>query len=149
MFSKKPYLLFPLLLIVCITSSVYAEVSKSIIETQIIERIAASVLPKQKIVAWGETADQKNMIKQSAKMEEVQNSSNANLIIVSKNIPPNLSNNSVIITTEYSLLTKDERIIGAFFWQKGRPNLLFLRPRMQKANISLGHEFDKYIEDQL
>ncbi len=149
MFSKKPYLIYLLLLILFITSSLYAEAFKSNTETQIIERIATSLFPKQKIVAWGETADHKNIIKQSAKIEETQNPSDANVIIVSKNIPTNFSKNSVIITTEYSLLIKDERIIGAFFWQKGRPNLLFLRPRMEKSNVNLGHEFDKYIEDEL
>lgn len=149
MFSKKPYLFFLSLLIVFITSSLYAETSKSSIETQIIEKIALSLFPKQKIVAWGETADQKNIINLSSKMEGVSNPSYANFIIVSKNIPQNLSRNSVIITTEYSLLSKDERVVGAFFWQKGRPNILFLRLRMQNLNVSLGREFDKYIEDEL
>ena len=149
MFSKKPSLFFQGLFILLINSALCGEVSKSTIETQIIERIATSLFPKQKISAWGETADQKNMIKQSEKIKEAVDSSNADLIIVSKNLPQNLSKNCVIITTEYSQLIKDERIIGAFFWQKGRPNLLFLRPRMQKANVKLSHEFDKYIEDEL
>lgn len=149
MSSRKPSLFYQGFLILLISSSLCAEVPKSTMETQIIERIATSLFPKQKIAAWGETADQKNMIRQSAKIEEAVDSSDADLIIVSKNIPQNLSKNCVLITTEYSLLVKDERIVGAFFWQKGRPNLLFLRPRMQKANVKLGHEFDKYIEDEL
>lgn len=146
---KKSSLFYPFLLMVLIPSVLCAEVSKSAMETQIIERIAASLFPKQTIAAWGETADQKNMIRQSEKIKEAVDSSHADLIIVSKNLPQNLSSNTVIITTEYGFLKKDERVIGAFFWQKGRPNLLFVRPRMQKANISLGHEFNKYIEDEL
>lgn len=146
---KKPSLFYPFLLIVLVPSLLCAEVSKSSMETQIIEKIATSLFPKQRITAWGETTDQKNIIRQSKKIEEAVDSSHADLIIVSKNLPQNLSHNTVIITTEYTLLKNDERIIGAFFWQKGRPNLLFLRPRMQKANVKLGHEFDKYIEDEL
>jgi hypothetical protein len=149
MFSKTPSLFVQGFFILFINAALCAEVSKTSMETQIIERVAAALFPKQKIAAWGETADQKEMIKQSKKIEEAADSSNADLIIVSKKIPQNLSSNCVIITTEYSQLIKDERIIGAFFWQKGRPNLLFLRPRMQKANVSLGHEFNKYIEDEL
>ena len=149
MSSKKPSLFCQGLFILLIHSALCAEVSKTNMETQIIERIATSLFPQQKITAWGETADQKNMIRQSAKIKEASDSSDADLIIVSKHLPQNLSSNCVIITTEYTLLKKDERIIGAFFWQKGRPNLLFLRPRLQKANVKLGHEFDKYIEDKL
>lgn len=149
MSSKKPFLFLQGVFFLLISSAVCAEVSKSNMETQIIERIATSLFPKQKISVWGETADQKNIIRQSEKIKEAADSSDADLIIVSKKVPQNLSSNCVIITTEYTLLKKDERIIGAFFWQKGRPNLLFLRPRMQKANISLGHDFNKYIEDEL
>ncbi len=149
MSSKKPSLFFQGFFILLINSVLCAEISKTNMETQIIERIATSLFPKQKISAWGETADQKNMIKQSEKIKESADSSGADLIVVSKNIPQNLSKDTVIITTEYALLKKDERVIGAFFWQKGRPNLLFLRPRMQKSNVNLGHEFDKYIEDEL
>lgn len=149
MFSKKPSLFFQVLFILLINSALCAEISKTNMETQIIERIATSLFPKQKIAAWGETADQKNMIRQSEKIEESANASRADLIVVSKNIPQNLPKDTVVITTEYTLLKKDERVIGAFFWQKGRPNLLFVRGRMQKANVNLGHEFDKYIEDEL
>lgn len=149
MFSKKPSLFYRFLLMLLVQSILCAEVSKIDIESQIIERIATSLFPKQKIAVWGETADQKNSIRQSQKIKEAVNSSDADLIIVSKSLPQNLSTNTVIITTEYGLLKKDERIIGAFFWQKGRPNLLFLRPRMQKTNISLSNEFNKYIEDEL
>ncbi|MDP3301786.1 MAG: hypothetical protein Q8S36_07455 [Sulfuricurvum sp.] len=149
MFSKTPSLFVQGFFIFFINAALCAEVSTTSIETQIIERVAAALFPKQKIAVWGETADQKEMIKQSKIIEEAIDSSNADLIIVSKKIPQNLSKNCVIITTEYSQLIKDERIIGAFFWQKGRPNLLFLRPRMQKANVKLSHEFDKYIEDEL
>lgn len=149
MSSKKLFLFCQVFFILFISSVASAEVTKINVETQIIERIVTSLFPNKKITAWGETTDQKNSIRESKKIEEAVNSSNADLIIVSKNIPQNLSSNSVIITTEYALLKKDERIIGAFFWQKGRPNLLFLRPRMEKANVNLGHEFNKYIEDEL
>lgn len=149
MSSKKPSLVYQGFFILLIHSALCAEVSKTNMETQIIERIAISLFPKQKIAVWGETANQKNMIKQSEKIKEAVDSSDADLIIISKNIPQSLPSNTVIITTEYTLLKKDDRIVGAFFWQKGRPNLLFLRPRLQKYNVKLGHEFDKYIEDEL
>lgn len=149
MFFKKSLLFCQCLLIATLTSLLSADVSKSSIETQIIDKIAISMFPNQKVTAWGETAYHKNMIQQSTKILPTDSFTNANLLIISKKIPENTSANSIIITTEYSLLAKDPRIVGAFFWQKGRPNLLFLRERMQKSNVTLDREFDKYIEDNL
>jgi hypothetical protein len=146
---NKPALFFQYLLIVLFNSMLYAEVSKSSVEVQIIEKIATSMFPNQKATAWGETVELKNTLQQSKKIDSVEDFNNARIIFVSKKIPENISSNTIIITTNYSLLIKDQRVLGAFFWQKGRPNLLFLRGRMQKANVTLGHEFEKYIEDDL
>jgi hypothetical protein len=131
------------------SSILYAEVSKSNTETQIIEKIAASLFSGQKITAWGENADQKYILGQSTKINAVEYINDARLISIAKKVPQNFPKNAVLITTEYALSEKDDRIVGAFFWQKGRPNLLFLRGRLEKAHIILGREFDKYIEDEL
>ncbi len=136
------------LLILFINSVSYAD-TKSSIETQIIDRIASSMFPSQKITVWGETAEQKYIIEKSHKLYPAENIHSARLVIVSKKVPENIPSNAILISTEYSLLAKEPRIVGAFFWQKGRPNILFIRERMEKANIVLGHEFDKYIEDEL
>ena len=127
----------------------YAEGSKNSVEVQIIEKIATSIFPDQKVTAWGETVELKNTLHQSKKIDLVENFNNARILFVAKKIPENIPSNTIIIATNYSLLIKDKRVVGAFFWQKGRPNLLFLRKRMQIANITLDHEFEKYIEDDL
>lgn len=146
---KKSMLFYQCLLIAILTSVLSAELTKSAIEAQIIDKIVVSIFQNQKVTAWGETPYHKNMIEHSTKMLPADNFTDARLLIVSKKIPEDLSSDAVIITTEYSLLAKDPRILGAFFWQKGRPNLLFLRERMQKSNVRLDREFDKYIEDDL
>lgn len=146
---KKSLLFCQCLLIATLTSVLSAEITKSSIETQIIDKITVSMFPNQKVTVWGETAYHKNIIQKSTQILPADHSTNATVLIVSKKIPENIASNAVIISTEYSLLAKDPRIVGAFFWQKGRPNILFIRERMQNANIVLGHEFDKYIEDEL
>ncbi|MDD2950479.1 MAG: hypothetical protein PHU29_06800 [Sulfuricurvum sp.] len=146
---KKPFFFFQYLLVVLFTSMLYAEGSKNSVEVQIIEKITTSIFPDQKVTAWGETVELKNTLHQSKKIDLVENFNNARILFVAKKIPENIPSNTIIIATNYSLLIKDKRVVGAFFWQKGRPNLLFLRKRMQIANITLDHEFEKYIEDDL
>ncbi len=41
---------------------------------------------------------------------------------------------------------KQRRVIGAFFWQKGRPNMILYKKRLQQKRIKLDRSFSKYIE---
>ena len=80
------------------------------------------------------------------KIKIVKDCKEANLVILSttKNIPKECLS-KVLFGTRYSHL-KNPNVIGAFFWQKGRPNILFYQKRLDKHNIKLDPNFDKYIE---
>ena len=84
--------------------------------------------------------------KYSDGLELVHSCSDADVVVVStlKNLP-DVCFDKIIFGTKYSHL-KDTRVIGAFFWQKGRPNILFYKDRLEKNNIKLDSSFDKYIE---
>jgi len=40
----------------------------------------------------------------------------------------------------------EDQVIGAFFWQKGRPNIIFNRKKLIELGINLPKQFEKYIE---
>lgn len=40
----------------------------------------------------------------------------------------------------------EDQVVGAFFWQKGRPNIIFNRKKLTELGISLPKQFEKYIE---
>lgn len=123
--------------------------SDSIVAAQIIDKVLDALIHEEKVLTWGETNEHLQIIQQSPKMEWTDDPKKAKFLLISKSIPDNISANAIVFTTEYKLLKKEERIIGAFFWQKGRPNLLFLRNRLQEKKLTLGKEFNKYIEDAL
>jgi hypothetical protein len=54
-----------------------------------------------------------------------------------------------IITLEYDLLKFYPQSVGAFFWQKGRPNIVFIAPRLKQHHIKLNADFDPFIEETL
>ncbi len=54
-----------------------------------------------------------------------------------------------IITLEYDLLKKYPNSIGSFFWQKGRPNIVFIKSRLKNQNILLDSAFDEFIEENI
>ncbi len=57
------------------------------------------------------------------------------------------SSGKIFFTNNYDLLLKDEQFIGAFFWSKSRPNIVFVKNRSIKNNIQLPESYDKFIEE--
>ena len=47
-------------------------------------------------------------------------------------------------STEYEQFQKDEKVIGAFYWRKGRPQLRFNEKRCKDFNITLPQELVQY-----
>jgi len=51
---------------------------------------------------------------------------------------------AVLFATKYSLLEANKDVVGALYWRKGRPQLLFLLPRLKAHHIRLPDEFSNY-----
>ena len=51
---------------------------------------------------------------------------------------------SILFATKYSLLEENKDVVGALYWRKGRPQLLFILPRLKAYNIQLPDEFLNY-----
>jgi len=55
---------------------------------------------------------------------------------------------AIFCTTQKFIYDYDE-IIGAFYWTKGRQQLLFIRSRMDKYYMHLPKDYDNFIIDEL
>ncbi len=71
----------------------------------------------------------------------------ADFVIIStlKSLPLECES-KVLFTNKYRLFKNSQHIVGAFFWQKGRPNIIFDKERLEDNNIRLSDSFQKYIE---
>ncbi|WP_457745752.1 hypothetical protein [Sulfurimonas sp.] len=81
------------------------------------------------------------------KLQLLTSCNEADIVIVSnlKDIPQECAG-KILFGTRYKHL-KNSRVVGAFFWQKGRPNILFYKSRLQHYGIKLSEKFQKYIEN--
>ncbi|MDZ7819632.1 MAG: hypothetical protein U5K55_13940 [Aliarcobacter sp.] len=82
----------------------------------------------------------------------VNNCNDANFIYVKRNyeidsLCKNKINNKLFFTNNYQKLLKKDNFIGAFFWNKSRPNIIFVKDRLVKQNIKLSKDYEKFIED--
>ncbi len=53
----------------------------------------------------------------------------------------------LFFTNNYQKLLNNNNYIGAFFWNKSRPNITFVKNRLNERNIKLSGNYDKFIED--
>jgi len=79
------------------------------------------------------------------------NCEDANFIFIKRNI--NLDSlckeqeNKLFFTNNYEKLLEDNRYLGAFFWNKSRPNITFIKSRLEKQKIELPNDYDKFVEN--
>lgn len=59
-----------------------------------------------------------------------------------------LNEKAIVLVTSYALLKNNKRAIGAFYWKKGRPTIIFIRQRLKEQNIVLPSSMEKYYEDE-
>jgi len=56
-------------------------------------------------------------------------------------------NNKLFFTNNYRRLLSDKRFYGAFFWNKSRPNIVFIKRRLKQRNIKLPSDYEQFVED--
>ncbi len=132
-----------ILLICLLITTVYSNDNKlaSSIFTMIAKNITKKVRPNiyihRKIPAISKSSETLNIVSECSEADMV-------ILSTTKNIPSECAQ-KILFGTRYSHL-KNKNIIGAFFWQKGRPNILFYQKRLDKKNITLDSSFNHYIE---
>lgn len=134
-----------LFLIALLTTTIYASDVK--LASSIFNTLVTSIAHKKNASVYLYTSIN-SVSKHPHQLQIVKDCSLADVVLLSsiKNIPKECSS-KILFGTKYSHL-KNKNVIGAFFWQKGRPNILFYKKRLQKHHISLDKSFDKYIENE-
>lgn len=96
-----------------------------------------------------------NTLNNSKKISVVNKEADADIVLItSKKDMESLDRYSLpqevlIFTTSYKLLKTYPKTIGAFYWRKGRSQLLFVRERLEMKNITLPREYQKFIVEAL
>ncbi len=55
----------------------------------------------------------------------------------------------ILFVTDYRLLKYSFDIVGAFYWKKGRSQLLFIKNRLDRYRIVLPREYEDFLVDEL
>ncbi len=146
------------LLLSMLLSSVFAKqyvfwvnkYSKEIeLEAKIISKIARSSVKDKKIRLYipNISEDEREVYSQYFSLAE--DCESANFVFDTKGLADEECKRSgkLFFTNNYRRLVSDHRYYGAFFWSKSRPNIVFIKHRLQNFNVKLADEYSKYIEE--
>lgn len=118
--------------------------------TKIIQNLI-EVIDKQNAKVWINSYDMKLIGAEGLKkFNLVKSCKEAKVLILSTVVVvPKECQNKPILVLDYDLLTRYNNAVSAFFWKKGRPNIVFISDRVKKFSISLPPSYSKYVEDQI
>jgi len=119
--------------------------------------IFSSLLGDKKISIYTKDDELRHVFQYSKKIILSNNIESATIIVVSSkadliSLKKEFLDNSaktIIFTTDYRLLHESNNIVGAFYWKKGRSQLLFIKPRLDKYNIHLAPKYKPFVIDEL
>ncbi len=129
------------------TASLYA--SHLSAETKIYMKVIHGLYPTKKVVhIWADTKKYRHMFHNKEGIVVVDSLQDADIVFVASQKDIKTKHPKFILS--HSLLKHYyQDAVGGFYWQKGRPNLLFFQSVLQKFGISLDPSLQEYIEEEL
>jgi len=108
------------------------------------------VIDSSNTSVWTDDDSDMTGLLERKQLHVVKTCKNAKVLILSsdKSIPKHCIDKPILVL-DYALLEKHSNAVSAFFWQKGRPNIVFIKKRLQRFSISLPSTYDKYLEEQI
>jgi len=147
---RRFFLLLPLLFLTA--TPVWSSERGIQLEQQIMNRILRALTGKQASihVYYAGTRLPKSLLK-NPEVILTARPENADVVLVdSRRADARLTHlHKPILTLDYGALRDYPNAVGAYFWQKGRPNIIMIRARLDRERIRLPAEFDRYIEDSI
>ena len=122
---------------------------------KIYQDIFTSLSAKQVVSVYTLDSEYQSVFKQATQLHVVHSPEISDIILITnisgletlKTLPKG-EKSPIVFVTEYPLLEKSEKIVGAIYWRKGRSQLLFLKNRLEKNNITLPQKYHKFIVEK-
>lgn len=135
-----------LLFITCVISALSASTNLPI-RVQIMEKVALALVDKTVINVMIQDEKDLRLVENSKLLSVVNDCEIADIILVRDyDKHKRCKTDGIVFATNYLGYKYTPNVLGAFFYQKGRPNIILKRKQLKRRNIVLPDEYDKYIE---
>ena len=134
------------LLFLVLSAMLFGKNAKEL-EGDILFSIAKTFVKKDIIYLFCENKSCENLKAKKGKIIFVSNARDAD-IVFSKNASEykSLCGRTWLFSLSYKDYKKARCSIGVFFWQKGRPNIIFNQKLIEKFNVNLPPSYHQFVE---
>ncbi len=118
------------------------------IEKGIYKTILEALFPSKSIVkVWSDEVSKNPLFASIEGVRVVQNKKDADILMLFHTYDIQKSDQAVFANGYLVLQRNKGNAVGGFYWQKGRPNLVFVKNKLQERGITLPKKLQSYIED--
>lgn len=118
------------------------------LHAKMMDKLATDIINKEQTSIYDPTFG-RSYVTYLSRSNTVNACSDSDIAIVSSPTQVQGCKNQIVLVTKYNLLNMIPDAVGAFYWQKGRPNLVFIRSRLIEKRVKLASEYTKLIDEQV
>ena len=124
------------------------------LEAKILEKLFTDMVRSERVMVFilGEKREyyKKNLKRYAERIVIVSSCEKAEIVFVAGELGelPEDCRKKTLFSTKREHLFRWYNCVGAFYWKKGRPNLLLIEERLRDMNIELPRDYRKFIEPQ-
>jgi len=139
-------LLRVLLFLLVLVIPAFSQPNPDCIEVRLIEKILIDMADEQPVNVCVINYDV-NKILNYSKYLRITNCENSDFMIIGKD-SEEINYNKPAIVFDEDLIKKFKNAVGALYWKKGRPQLIFIKSRLDKYKIQLPSEYKGYLIEE-
>jgi len=116
-------------------------------ELKLYEKILPVIFKEKTLNVYAD-AKSKELLKHSDKFKILQNCDEDTIVLITdkSSFIPDLCKDKPIFATSYSLYKNNTNSFGAFYWRKGRPQIIFKNEAIKQFNLKIPKNLQKYIK---
>jgi len=138
-----------ILLLLFTLSSLASETSLNL-QVKIMEKVLNEISINKERIIWSDNKTICKSFKKSNLIQTTPDCKQATIIILQdKNNLPKECAHCIVFVLDYELLSKVPKSFGAFFWKKGRPNIVILKSRLKGLSIQASSALEPYLEEKI
>ena len=115
---------------------------------KIYDSIFTQIVKRDSVSVFCDSQEYQEILFRSQHIRLVDTPQDADIILQTQ-FSSRFDTNKIVFTTKYAILKKNKHIVGAFYWSKGRPQIVFIRKRLEKQHLNIASDLKKYIIESL
>ena len=112
---------------------------------KIFDKIFTAMYIQKPIAVYTVSEKYQDVVVTATSLQLSKNPKLADIVLVDSKYEIPKEGNHIIFTTDPSVFKRNENAVGAFYWEHGRPKIIFLQSRLKTKGITITNAFQRYI----